>query len=57
MVEIVEKRGRGERPWRIRYRDNPDDPISSIAGFASKADALEWLKEHPVVEVDDEDQE
>jgi hypothetical protein len=54
-VEVIEKRGRGDRPWRIRYKDNPDDPIHCVAGFATRADALEWLAEHPVYEVDDED--
>jgi len=54
MMEIIEKRGRGNRPWRIRYQDNPGDPIHSEAGFANKAEALKWLAEHPAYEVDDE---
>lgn len=54
-MEVIEKRGRGERPWRIRYQDDPDDPIHSVSGFASRAEARQWLDDHPVYEVDDED--
>lgn len=54
-MEVIEKRGRGERPWRIRYKDDPDDPTHSVSGFASRAEAQQWLDDHPVYEVDDKD--
>lgn len=55
-MEIVEKRGSGEQAtWRIRYRDNPGDPMQVESGFATYADARQWLKDNPALPVDDED--
>lgn len=57
MGEYIEQRGQG---WRVRYKDNPDDPWTMIGWFKSRREALRWLHENPVVEADarlDEDQE
>lgn len=37
----AEKRGRGPRPWRARYK-KPDGTWGSEPGFATKAAALKW---------------
>jgi len=40
-VASAEKRGKGKRPWRARYK-KPDGTWGSEPGFATKAAAIKW---------------
>jgi hypothetical protein len=42
-MDIIEKRG---RRWRVRYRD-VDGVMVAEAGFASKAEAQQWIIDNP----------
>jgi hypothetical protein len=40
-VAYAEKRGRGQKPWRVKYR-LPSGTETSESGFETKAAALTW---------------
>jgi hypothetical protein len=40
-MAYAEKRGRGPKPWRVKYK-LPNDEETSESGFETKASALVW---------------
>lgn len=43
-MAYAEKRGRGPKPWRVKYR-RPDGTEGSESGFETKRQALTWGRE------------